>query len=171
MPNFSLSDAVFENAAAKYPTPFHLYDEAGIRRNARTLKQAFAWCEDFEEYFAIKALPNPAILRILKEEGCGVDCSSDTELMLADACGFSGRDIMFSANAMPYHSSTMPAVSARSSTSTTLPTLTFSVSTAAFPKPSAAAITPAETSKSATKSWAIRATRNTASPMPNCRRA
>lgn len=68
MPNFSLSDAVFENAAAKYPTPFHLYDEAGIRRNARTLKQAFAWCEDFEEYFAIKALPNPAILRILKEE-------------------------------------------------------------------------------------------------------
>ena len=103
MPNFSLSDAVFENAAAKYPTPFHLYDEAGIRRNARTLKQAFAWCEDFEEYFAIKALPNPAILRILKEEGCGVDCSSDTELMLADACGFSGRDIMFSANAMPYH--------------------------------------------------------------------
>ena len=103
MPNFSLSDAVFENAAAKYPTPFHLYDEAGIRRNARTLKQAFSWCEDFEEYFAIKALPNPAILRILKEEGCGVDCSSDTELMLADACGFSGRDIMFSANAMPYH--------------------------------------------------------------------
>ena len=103
MPNFSLSDAVFENAAAKYPTPFHLYDEAGIRCNARTLKQAFAWCEDFEEYFAIKALPNPAILRILKEEGCGVDCSSDTELMLADACGFSGRDIMFSANAMPYH--------------------------------------------------------------------
>ena len=71
MPNFSLSDAVFENAAAKYPTPLHLYDEAGIRRNARTLKQAFAWCEDFEEYFAIKALPNPAILRILKEEGCG----------------------------------------------------------------------------------------------------
>ena len=53
MPNFSLSDAVFENAAAKYTTPFHLYDEAGIRRNARTMKQAFAWCEDFEEYFAI----------------------------------------------------------------------------------------------------------------------
>ena len=53
MPNFSLSDAVFENAAAKYPTPFHLYDEAGIRRNARTLKQAFAWCEDFEDFFGI----------------------------------------------------------------------------------------------------------------------
>mgnify|MGYP000479437716 CR=1 FL=1 len=101
MPNFSLSDAVFENAAAKYPTPFHLYDEAGIRRNARTLKQAFSWCEDFEEYFAIKALPNPAILRILKEEGCGVDCSSLTEYMLAAASGFSERDIMINSSAIP----------------------------------------------------------------------
>ncbi len=101
MPNFELSDEVFEEAARRFPTPFHLYDEAGIRRNARALNQAFAWCEDFEEYFAVKALPNPAILRILREEGCGVDCSSETELMLAEAVGFSGRDIMFSANAMP----------------------------------------------------------------------
>ena len=101
MPNFSLEDRVFEEAAAAFPTPFHLYDEAGIRENARALNEAFAWCEDFEEYFAVKALPNPAILRILKEEGCGVDCSSDTELTLAAACGFSGRDVMFSANAMP----------------------------------------------------------------------
>ncbi len=101
MPNFSLSDEVFEGAAAKYPTPFHLYDEHGIRENARALNKAFSWCQDFQEYFAVKALPNPTILRILKEEGCGVDCSSDTELTLADACGFHGRDIMFSANAMP----------------------------------------------------------------------
>ncbi len=101
MPNFSLEDRVFEEAAAAFPTPFHLYDEAGIRERARALNAAFAWCEDFEEYFAVKALPNPAILRILKEEGCGVDCSSDTELTLAAACGFSGRDVMFSANAMP----------------------------------------------------------------------
>ena len=101
MPNFSLEDRVFEEAAEAFPTPFHLYDEAGIRENARALKAAFAWCEDFQEYFAVKALPNPAILRILKEEGCGVDCSSDTELTLAAACGFSGRDVMFSANAMP----------------------------------------------------------------------
>ena len=101
MPNFSLSDEVFQQAAAEFPTPFHLYDEAGLRQNARDLNKAFSWCEDFEEYFAVKALPNPAILRILKEEGCGVDCSSETELMLAEACGFSGRDIMFSANAMP----------------------------------------------------------------------
>ena len=102
MPNFSLSDSVFESACDRFPTPFHLYDEAGIRRNARALNAAFAWCDDFKEYFAVKALPNPAILRILREEGCGVDCSSDTELILADACGFSGEEIMFSANAMPY---------------------------------------------------------------------
>lgn len=101
MPNFSLGDEVFQAAAARYPTPFHLYDERGIRENARALNQAFSWCRDFREYFAVKALPNPAILRILKEEGCGVDCSSDTELTLAEACGFSGREIMFSANAMP----------------------------------------------------------------------
>ena len=102
MPNFSLSDAVFEQAAAQYATPFHLYDERGIRQSARDLNAAFAWCHDFKEYFAVKALPNPAILRILREEGCGVDCSSETELMLAQACGFQGEDVMFSANAMPY---------------------------------------------------------------------
>ena len=102
MPNFSLSDSVFEAACERFATPFHLYDEAGIRRNARALNAAFGWCADFMEYFAVKALPNPAILRILKEEGCGVDCSSDTELMLAEACGFTGEEIMFSANAMPY---------------------------------------------------------------------
>ncbi|MBR6667455.1 MAG: diaminopimelate decarboxylase [Clostridia bacterium] len=102
MPNFTLADSVFEGAAAAFPTPFHLYDEKGIRENARALNKAFSWCKDFQEYFAVKALPNPAILRILKEEGCGLDCSSETELQLAEACGFSGRDIMFSANAMPY---------------------------------------------------------------------
>ena len=102
MPNFTLTDSVFEAAAAKFPTPFHLYDEAGLRQRARDLNKAFSWCADFKEYFAVKALPNPAILRILKEEGCGVDCSSETELMLAECCGFSGEDVMFSANAMPY---------------------------------------------------------------------
>ncbi|MBR4080878.1 MAG: diaminopimelate decarboxylase [Clostridia bacterium] len=102
MPNFTRADSVFQRAAERFPTPFHLYDEAGIRENARALNAAFAWCADFQEYFAVKALPNPAILRILKEEGCGLDCSSETELMLAEKCGFSGRDVMFSANAMPY---------------------------------------------------------------------
>ena len=66
MPNFSLSDEVFAKAAAEFPTPFHLYDEGGIRRTARALNKAFSWCENFKEYFAVKALPNPAILRILK---------------------------------------------------------------------------------------------------------
>ena len=101
MPNFSLSDEVFTRAAEQFRTPFHLYDEAGIRSRARELNRAFAWCKDFREYFAVKALPNPAILRILKEEGCGLDCSSATELTLAKACGFSGEEIILSANAMP----------------------------------------------------------------------
>ena len=101
MPNLSLPDSAFEDAASLFPTPFHLYSEAGIRRRARQLLRAFSWVPDFEEYFAVKALPNPAVLRIMREEGCGLDCSSETELLLAEACGFSGRDIMFSANAMP----------------------------------------------------------------------
>ena len=84
-----------------YPTPFHLYDEVGIRRTARDLKAAFAWNPGFEEYFAVKATPTPAILKILREEGCGVDCSSLTELMLADKCGFGGQEIMFSSNETP----------------------------------------------------------------------
>ncbi|NLJ81185.1 MAG: diaminopimelate decarboxylase [Firmicutes bacterium] len=87
--------------AAEYPTPFHLYDEAGIRANARRLKKAFAWNPNFKEYFAVKATPNPAILKILQEEGCGVDCSTLTELMLAEAVGFKGDEIMFSANMTP----------------------------------------------------------------------
>ena len=86
---------------AKHPTPFHLYDEAGIRANARRLHQAFAWNHGFKEYFAVKATPNPTILRILQEEGCGVDCATLTELMLVDAIGFEGEEIMFSANMTP----------------------------------------------------------------------
>lgn len=85
----------------QYPTPFHLYDEKGIRENARRLNEAFAWNKGFKEYFAVKATPNPAILKILKEEGCGVDCSSYTELLMSEACGFRGDDIMFSSNVTP----------------------------------------------------------------------
>lgn len=85
----------------KYPTPFHLYDERGIRENARRLKKAFQWNKGFKEYFAVKATPNPKILDILKEEGCGADCSSFTELMLAQAVGFEGSEIMFSSNVTP----------------------------------------------------------------------
>ena len=84
-----------------YPTPFHLYDERGIRENAGRLRKAFAWNKGFKEYFAVKATPNPFILKILKEEGCGTDCSSLTELMMSDACGFCGTEIMFSSNDTP----------------------------------------------------------------------
>ncbi|NMB00793.1 MAG: diaminopimelate decarboxylase [Firmicutes bacterium] len=87
--------------AAEYPTPFHLYDEQGIRENAVRLHQAFSWNPGFKEYFAIKANPNPRILQILQEEGCGVDCASATELILADALGFQGDEIMFSSNITP----------------------------------------------------------------------
>lgn len=84
-----------------YPTPFHLYDEKGIRENVKRLKEAFSWNKGYREYFAVKATPNPFILNILKEYGCGTDCSSMTELMMSDACGFSGHDIMFSSNDTP----------------------------------------------------------------------
>jgi len=90
-----------EAIARQFPTPFHLYDERGIRENARRLYRAFSWNPGFREYFAVKATPNPAILRILKEEGCGTDCSSQTELTLAGAVGFTGADIMFSSNNTP----------------------------------------------------------------------
>ena len=85
----------------QYPTPFHLYDEKGIRENARKLYKAFSWNKGFKEYFAVKATPNPFLMQILKEEGCGADCSSMTELMLSEAIGLTGTDIMFSSNVTP----------------------------------------------------------------------
>ena len=87
-----------EEIIRTYPTPFHLYDERGIRENARAVNAAFAWNGGFKEYFAVKATPTPAILKLLREEGCGADCSSLTELMLAEKCGFRGEEIMFSSN-------------------------------------------------------------------------
>ena len=90
-----------EEITKTYPTPFHLYDEKGIRENARRLKKAFAWNKGFKEYFAVKATPNPYLMQILREEGCGVDCSSLTELMLSDTVGFEGNEIMFSSNVTP----------------------------------------------------------------------
>lgn len=90
-----------EEIVKTYPTPFHLYDEAGIRANAKAVKEAFAWNKGFREYFAVKATPNPFLLNILKEYDFGVDCSSKTELMMAKACGFEGKYIMFSSNDTP----------------------------------------------------------------------
>lgn len=84
-----------------YPTPYHLYDEKGIRDNIKKIKEAFSWNKGFKEYFAVKATPNPFLINILREYGCGVDCSSYTELYMADKMGFRGEDIMFSSNATP----------------------------------------------------------------------
>ena len=90
-----------EEITAQFPTPYHLYDEKGIRENAKTVKEAFSWNPGFREYFAVKACPNPALIQIMREYGCGCDCSSMTELMLSNALGCKGEDIMFSSNATP----------------------------------------------------------------------
>lgn len=90
-----------EEIVKTYPTPFHIYDEKGIRENAQAVKDAFAWNKGFREYFAVKATPNPFLIDILREYGCGCDCSSLTELMLSNAMGLSGEEIMFSSNDTP----------------------------------------------------------------------
>ena len=90
-----------EEIVKKYPTPFHIYDEKGIRENAKALKEAFSWNEGYKEFFAVKATPNPYLIDILREYGCGCDCSSYTELMLSGAMGIKGEDIMFSSNNTP----------------------------------------------------------------------
>lgn len=90
-----------EEIVKTYPTPFHIYDEKGIRENAQAMKEAFAWNKGFKEYFAVKATPNPFLINILREYGCGCDCSSMTELMLSNAMGVKGEDIMFSSNETP----------------------------------------------------------------------
>ena len=96
-----VTKAQVQEIAKTYPTPFHIYDEQGIRENARRVMKAFSWNPGFKEYFAVKATPNPTILKILREEGCGTDCSSLTELMMSDRCGFTGSEIMFSSNETP----------------------------------------------------------------------
>ncbi len=90
-----------EEITKTYPTPFHIYDEKGIRENVKAVKEAFAWNKGFKEYFAVKANPNPFLIKILNEYGCGCDCSSYTELLLSNALGVTGDNIMFSSNATP----------------------------------------------------------------------
>lgn len=90
-----------DKITAEFPTPFHLYDEHGIREKARALNTAFSWNKGFKEFFAVKATPTPAILKILQEEGCGADCASYVELILANKCGFDNSEIMFSSNDTP----------------------------------------------------------------------
>lgn len=90
-----------EEIVKEYPTPFHIYDEKGIRENARALNKAFSWNKGYKEYFAVKATPTPAILKILHEEGCGTDCSSMAELVISEKSGITGYDVMFSSNETP----------------------------------------------------------------------
>ena len=96
-----LSREELERISETYPTPFHIYDERAIRANMRRLYKAFAWAPVFREYFAVKAAPNPSLLSIVREEGCGADCSSLAELLLAERCDILGENIMFSSNATP----------------------------------------------------------------------
>lgn len=101
MRKYAPSKEILEKIARVYPTPFHLYSEPLLRKRARALYSAFKWNKGYREYYAVKACPNPAILAILKEEGCGVDCASLCELLLAEKAGFSGDEIMFSSNETP----------------------------------------------------------------------
>ena len=96
-----VTKTMVEELAKTYPTPFHIYDEKGIRENAERLYRAFSWNPGFREFFAVKATPNPFILKLLASVGCGTDCSSLTELMLSEACGITGDNIMFSSNDTP----------------------------------------------------------------------
>ena len=99
--NAFVTKDMVEDIVKKYPTPFHIYDEKGIRENAKALKEAFSWNKGYKEFFAVKATPNPFLINILHAYGCGTDCSSYTELMLSDAMGLKGDDIMFSSNDTP----------------------------------------------------------------------
>jgi len=99
--NLPFTKAELETIIQKYPTPFHIYDEQAIRKNARNLVAAFSWAPGFKEYFAVKATPNPHILKILKEEGIGADCSSLAELILAEQAGIVGENVIFSSNDTP----------------------------------------------------------------------
>ena len=98
MKTFPLNLQELQQVIKEYPTPFYIYEEAAIVHNIRKLKAAFSWNKGFREYFAVKSTPNPYILELFKSEGCGVDCASETELMLADSCSFYGEDIMFTSN-------------------------------------------------------------------------
>ena len=140
-----------EEIVKTIPTPFHIYDEKGIRENAQKLKDAFAWNKGFKEFFAVKATPNPFLIDILREYGCGCDCSSLTELMLSHAMGVKGGDIMFSSN-------DTPAEEFAWMISHILIFLKRQL--ARFLKQSAAVIIPVDILKSVTASWIIREMRN-----------
>ena len=145
-----------EHIVEQFPTPFHLYDEAGIRRNMQEVRDAFAWNPGFKEYFAVKANPNPALISILNEYGCGCDCSSYTELMIARSLGITGHDIMLPTLSSP--TSWVPS----STLTTSATSSSLSVLRDPSPKRSAAALIQAACSSSPTASWTTQATPNMA---------
>ena len=146
-----------EEITKTYPTPFHLYDERGIRENVKALKEAFSWNKGYKEYFAVKATPNPFLIQILKEYGCGCDCSSYTELMLSDAMDIRGADIMFSSNDTPARISHWRRSWARSSIWMTSPILISLRRRSDISRKRSAAVTiRADFSRSAMTSWTTR---------------
>ncbi len=152
-----------EEIVKTYPTPFHIYDEKGIRENVKALKEAFSWNKGFKEYFAVKATPNPFLINILRDYGCGCDCSSLTELMLSDAMGVSGEDIMFSSNDTPAEEFTYAAKLGATINLDDITHIAFLEKTIGrLPETLPAVIIRAACSKSARTLWIIRATRSTA---------
>lgn len=154
--------AQIEEIAKTHPTPFHIYDEAGIVAAAQRLQRAFQWNAGYKEYYAVKACPNPAILRLLHDQGCGMDCSSLTELMLCERLGIVGEDIMFSSNDTPAEEFAYARRLGALINLDDFPTSTSCGTTAASPRRSACATTPAASSAWATRSWATPATPSTA---------
>ena len=152
-----------DEITAKFPTPYHLYDEKGIRDNAKAVKEAFAWNKGYREYFAVKACPNPTLIQIMKEYGCGCDCSSMTELMLSKAMGCKGADIMFSSNATPAEEYQYAKKNwEQSSTWMILPILIFWKKLSdIFRRPSAVVTIRVDSLKSAMISWITREMQNT----------
>ena len=146
-----------EEIAAAVPTPFHIYDEKGIRENAKAVKEAFSWNPGFREYFAVKANPNPTLIKMLGEYDCGCDCSSYTELMLSDAMGFEKDKIMFSSNVTP---AAEYQLAAELGAIINLDDITH-IDLATFRRKSAAVITRADCLKSAPILWTIREMPNT----------
>ena len=141
----------------EFPTPFHLYDEKGIRENARAMKEAFSWNKGFKEYFAVKATPNPFLIQILREYGFGCDCSSYTELMLSKAIGCTGEDIMFSSNDTPAEEFRYAYEMEQRSIWMILPTfLSWKKPSELFQRESAAVLIQVESLRLAMASWTIR---------------
>lgn len=164
MKRLPFDKAQIERICEEFPTPFHIYDAQGIRENVRRLRRAFAWNPGFREYFAVKALPNPVIMQLLHEEGCGMDCSSLTELMLARAVGIAGHEIMFSSNDTPPEEFELARELDALVNLDDITHIDFCAAMAASRAPSPAATTRAGRSGSAIRSWVSRARPSTASP-------